>query len=270
MLNATTQKAIGVARDAAQELIAFSKLERIVAAVSMGIPFLLILADAQDRIPFWSIVAGTLTIMVIPLIVSIAAYWINGMDKRRNGVLTFVVAFFLVALLFYVWYRTIPLHYIIRDSISSYVAMKNAQIFGLLLTTASMLFIFNGAIYINEVGENSSKWHGKWYNLVLGICLLGVVLFPCTNPHLKVFHYVFAILFFGGSAFVIAFFNDKEHRIISAMISAVSLASFALYIMNTTLLNSPLLSSFTLFWAETISLWVIGIHYILESLGELG
>jgi len=264
-----SQKALNVAIDAAHDLIVFSKLERIVAAVSMGIPFFLILADVQDRIGFWSIFFGTLTISAIPLIVSLAAYWINSMHKRRNGVLTFFCAFLVVIIFFYFWYRALPQQFVIRDSISSYVSMKNAQIFGLLLTVASMLFIFNGAIYINKVEESSSKWHGKWYNLVLGFCLLCVVLFPCTNPHLRYFHYGFAILFFGGSAVVIAFFNDRQHRIISAVIAGVCLLSFALYLLNALWLHSPLFTSLTLFWAETVSLWVVGIHYILESLGEL-
>lgn len=264
-----SKKVLNVAIDAAQELFVFSKLERIVAAVSMGIPFFLILADVEERIGFWSIFFGTLTISAIPLIVSLAAYWINDMNKRRNEVLTFFCAFFVVMLFFYFWYLTLRHHFTIRDSISSYVSMKNAQIFGLLLTTASMLFIFNGAIYINKVGENSSKWHGKWYNLVLGVCLLCVVLFPCTNPHLKYLHYGFAILFFGGSAFVIAFFNDRKHRTISAVIAGVCLLSFAVYLLNTLWLHSQMFTPLTLFWAETVSLWVIGIHYILESLGEL-
>jgi hypothetical protein len=235
----------------------------------MGIPFFLILSDSQDRIGFWSIVVGTLTIMAIPLLVSVAAYRINGMATVRNGILAFVVALLLVACLFYIWYLTLPTDFKIRDSISSYVAMENAQIFGLLLTTASMLFIFNGAVYINKVPEGSSKKHGRWYNLVLGISLLGVVLFPCTNPRLAVFHYSFAILFFAGGALVIAIFNDEAHRVISLIIAGVSLLSFAIYTVNSFLLDSTALSSFSLFWAETVALWVIGIHYILESLGEL-
>ncbi|MDH4089191.1 MAG: hypothetical protein OEV74_18015 [Cyclobacteriaceae bacterium] len=269
MLKYSGQRAFNVARHAARELVVFSKLERLVAAVCMGTPFFLILADSQDKINFWPIAFGTFTIMAIPLIVSLAAYKIYGMATLRNGILAFVSAFILVAILFYIWYQTLPANFIVRDSISSYVSMKNAQIFGLLLTSASMLFLFNGAVYINTVPEISSKKHGKWYNLVLGISLLGVVLFPCTNPKLEVFHYSCAILFFAGGAFVIAFFNNEEHRIISIIIAGISLLGFVVYLSNTIWLKSAALSSFSLFWAETIALWVIGIHYILESLGEL-
>ena len=258
-----TDNVLKVVQEAATELVLFSKLERILAAVCMAIPFLLILADAQERIGFWPITVGMLTIMLIPLVVSFAAYKIYGMTMR-NGIWMFIVAFLLVALLFYGWYRTLPSHFVIRGSISSYVSMENAHLFGLLLTTASMLFIFNGAVYINKVTKGNRKKHGKWYNLVLGIFLLGVVLFPCTNPKLEALHYFCALVFFFGSALVIAIFNNAEHRKLSVFIAAISILGFVIQA-----LNLPFLSSFTLFWSESIALWVIGIHYILESLGEL-
>jgi hypothetical protein len=262
MLN-TAQKALDATKSAALDLIAFSKLERIVAAVCMAIPFLLILADAQERIGFWPITMGVLTIMLIPLVVSAAAYKINDM-AMRTGVVTFAAAFVSVAVLFYGWYWSLPPHFEVRDSISSYVSMENAHLFGLLLTTAAMLFIFNGAVYIKKVPEGDKKKHGKWYNLVLGLFLLGVILFPCTNPKLVVLHYVCAGFFFCGSAVVIAFFNDTEHRKLSIFIAAISVTGFVLNVLNLTALES-----FTLFWSESIALWVIGIHYILESMGKL-
>jgi hypothetical protein len=77
-------------------------------------------------------------------------------------------------------------------------------------------------------------------------------------------HYVCAGAFFGGSAVVIAFFNDTEHRKLSFFIAGISVTGFVLYA-----LNLPALESFTLFWSESIALWAIGIHYILESLGKL-
>mgnify|MGYP000287397387 CR=1 FL=1 len=50
-----------------------------------------------------------------------------------------------------------------RDSISNYVYMdKNRHIFGLLLTLAAMLFIFNGVLYIKKGNYlNYSKRHGR-------------------------------------------------------------------------------------------------------------
>jgi hypothetical protein len=186
-----------------------------------------------------------------------------------TGALAFFAAFLAVLTMFYVWYLTLPKNYRIRGSISDYVSMENAQIFGLLLTSASMLFLFNGAVYFNTLSKRSRKKHGKWYNVVLGVSLLGVVLFPCTNASLVFYHYAFAIIFFGGSSFVIAFFNDEEHKWLSRVIAATSFFSFLLYFVNTLWLDSPLLCRLTLFWAETIALWVIGVQYILESVGEL-
>lgn len=264
MANVMRNKAIHIAQEAVYELVAFSKLERILAAVCMSIPFLLILADSQSRIAVWSIVIGTVTIIVIPLAVAFAAYRINDTANRKNGILTFLITFVFTALLFFVWYLTLPNRFQIRESISSYVSMENAHLFGSLLTVASMLFIFNGAVYIHTVPQGARKAPGKWYNIILGICLLGVVLFPCTNPSLAVLHYGCAATFFVGSSIVIAFFNNTSHKSISLFIASVSILSFIVYF-----LGLPHLEWFTLFWSESIALWIIGIHYILESLGEL-
>jgi hypothetical protein len=268
-MNPVAQEAVAAVRNAAHELVVFSKLERIVAAVCMGTPFFLILADSQDRIAVWSIVIGTLTVMAIPLVVAFGAFKINALQKTANGVVAFVVILVAVLSMFSIWYLTLPRNFRIRDSISAYVSMDNAQLFGLLLTIASMLFLFNGAVYFNTVPSKSTKKHGKWYNVVLGVSLLGVVLFPCTNPSLVILHYAFAITFYGGSSVVIAFFNDEEYKQLSRFIAACSFLSFMLYLANTYWLDLRWLSWLTLFWAETIALWVIGIHYILESLGSI-
>lgn len=193
------------ARKLGADLIAFSKLERILAVVCMGIPALLVWSDGGN----------------------------------------------------------------IRCSISDYVSMTHSHLFGLLLGIAAMLFIVNGAIYINKENIRHEKKQGRWYNIVLGTALLGVVVFPCTIPDVATLHIVSAGIFFGGSALVIALFNDKEHKVISRVIAALSIVSFVVYFLNCKLLNLPQLNWFTLFWAEWISMAVIGIHYILESLGEL-
>ncbi len=191
------------ARKLAANLAAFSKLERIIAAICILIPLLLAWADN--------------------------------------------------------WH--------FRDSISNYVYMGNSHIFGLLLTMAAMLFIFNGAVYIHTKHLRACKKHGKWYNIVLGLALLGVSLLP----HLEypVWHYFFAITFFGGSAVVIAVFNDPRHRQISRTIAFFSILALLVYFVKTCLLPIPGTGWFTLYWAEWVSLTVIAIHYILESLGEL-
>ncbi|TCI94384.1 DUF7103 family protein [Tenacibaculum sp. M341] len=147
-----------------------------------------------------------------------------------------------------------------RESISDYVYMFNGHIYGLLLTLASMLFVFNGTVYIKKNKRlPHSKRHGKWYNIVLGLALLGILLFP--HREYTIIHYSFAALFFGGSALVIGIFNDRRHRAISIVIAAVSILGLILYLIDESIIS--------LFWAEWISLFVIAIHYILESKGIL-
>ncbi len=89
--------------------------------------------------------------------------------------------------------------------------------------------------------------------------MFGVLLFP----HLEypIIHYIFAGLFFIGSALVIALFNDRKHRKISVIIAIISLSSI--------LLCAILPDKISLLLAEWISLGVISIHYILESKGLL-
>jgi len=267
-------------KNSARQLIVFSKLERIVAAICMAIPFLLILTDKQTGITFWPIVIGALVIMAIPLVVSIAAFLINeeikkvSAGRRSNGIIYFVIAFVVVIAMFVCWYDTLPPNFCIRDSISAYVSMANAQIFGLLLTMAAMLFIFNGAVFANksQVAIQRNPY-GDSFSIVLGILLLGVVLFPCTNDKVKWLHYLSAVGFFGGSAAVTAFagfHGKKEYKKLRVFISIIMVASFVIWFLSLNVnLGLPvnITSNYiTLFWAETVGLWVVGINFIIESL----
>lgn len=151
-----------------------------------------------------------------------------------------------------------------RSSISDYVYMRKSYIYGMLLTAAGMLFTFNGVVYINKKEEiHRDKRHGRWYNIVLGLSLIGVVIFP-YKEYMWV-HYGFAIVFFLGSAVVIALFTDPKHRRINRWIAAATLASFVLLVIDRWLLKD--ISIISILVAEWISLFVIAIHYILESKG---
>ena len=148
----------------------------------------------------------------------------------------------------------------IRGSISSYVDMKNSYIYGLLLGIASMLFIFNGALYFKTTPKplmNYKKNRGKWYNIILGIALMGVVLFP-YNGKLSFLHYFFTIVFFGGSAVVMFLFQNPKHIYISRILAIVSMFGLGFCVLGGN-------SIINLFWAEWISLFLIGLYYILES-----
>jgi len=148
----------------------------------------------------------------------------------------------------------------VRGSISAYVDMDDSYIYGFLLGIAAMLFIFNGALYFKTTPKpsmNYKKNRGKWYNIILGTALMGVVLFP-YNGKLWILHYFFTIVFFAGSALVIFLFQNPKHMYISRILAIISLFGLGLCVFGSE-------NFINLFWAEWLSLVVIGLYYILES-----
>ncbi|HLI94064.1 MAG TPA: hypothetical protein VKU83_10655 [Puia sp.] len=141
-----------------------------------------------------------------------------------------------------------------RNSISQYVYISDSYIYGMLLCVAAMMFIFNGAVYFQNEERLGLKKAGKWYNVVLGLSLFGVILFP---PHtFEVVHYLFGGLFFIGNALVTGFFHNKKDRVISITLAVLTLLGFVFcYIV-------PWIS---LLAAEWISLAVISLHFIMQS-----
>ena len=125
-----------------------------------------------------------------------------------------------------------------RYSISDYVYMNHSYIFGMLLCTAAMLFIFNGAVYFKTEQKVNVNKQGKWYNVILGTSLLGVILLP----HLQypVPHYTFAGIFFIGNALVIGIFHKTEDRKISIILALLTVATLALAL--------PFLDILSVFW----------------------
>ena len=105
-----------------------------------------------------------------------------------------------------------------RYSISKYAYMSNSYIYGMLLCMAAMLFIFNGAVYFKSEADLKLDKNGKWYNVVLGISLIGVILFPPLKYVLL--HRIFGAIFFMGNAFVIGFFQ-KKNRIVGITLAIV-------------------------------------------------
>lgn len=142
-----------------------------------------------------------------------------------------------------------------RSSISNYVYMQRSYIFGMLLCMAAMLFIFNATVYYRKADEYSLNKHGKWYNIVLGVALIGVILFP----HLQygILHYTFAGIFFLGNAAVMALFHKRKDRAISITLSILVVATIALHYLGLV----------TLLIGEWLSLATIGTHFILQSAG---
>lgn len=164
---------------------------------------------------------------------------------------------------------------VLLDSISAFVDMDNSYVFGLLLTMAAMMFIFNGALYfkveyeelkhpehvpscVMDQSQYNKKNKGKWYNIVLGLALIGVIVFPYNRTQtMTVLHYIFAIIFFLGSAIVIFFIHDPEDRWKSRFLAIGSIICLVVSVVDDSLMS--------LFWSETIALIIIGVHYILDS-----
>jgi hypothetical protein len=142
-----------------------------------------------------------------------------------------------------------------RPSISNYVYMGHSYVFGLLLCIAAMLFIFNGAVYYKSEQHMHISWHGQWYNVVLGLSLIGVICFPHIEHPVP--HYIFAGIFFVGNALITGIFykdKDKMKSIIMAVLTIAALPLAFLHIIS-------------LLVAEWISLFVIGVHFVLSTIG---
>ena len=141
-----------------------------------------------------------------------------------------------------------------RLSISDYVYSSNSYVFGMLLCMAAMLFIFNGAVYFRSEHPLRLNSRGKWYNVILGLSLFGVICFP--HRDLTRLHYIFASLFFFGNALVIGLYHHKRNRLISITMSVLTVVF---------LLLSISLKPLTLLWGEWLSLTVIAVHFMLEA-----
>jgi hypothetical protein len=152
-----------------------------------------------------------------------------------------------------------------RSSISDYVYMWHSYVFGLLLGMAAMLFIFNGAVYFrNEHKASGPKVEssGKWYNFLLGICLLGVVIFPWRQH--EAIHFTFAGSFFVGNALVTGIFHTKTWRKSNIALAIATVLSLGFYFLDDKALH--MFPGYTLFYAEWISVAVVAVHFYLETL----
>ncbi len=143
---------------------------------------------------------------------------------------------------FIVWYGD---DWNLREHISGYYAMEKAQYFYFPLTVAAMLFVVNGVVREKH-----------WYNIGLGLALAGVVLFNHVDHFL--IHNFSAGAFFLGNAFVFVIFTPKKELWFKVFLSSMMIVGLA---------GHFLFGWYSLFVAETLSLWVIAIHFILEAKG---
>ena len=132
-----------------------------------------------------------------------------------------------------------------RKSISAYYAMTEAQYFYFPLTVAAMLFIVNGVVRDKH-----------WYNVGLGLALVGVVFFNHLDH--SVIHNISAATFFIGNAVVFVLFTPKKElwfKVALAITVIIGLAGYFVF------------DWYSLFCAEALSLWVIALHFLLEAMG---
>lgn len=135
----------------------------------------------------------------------------------------------------------------VRSSISNYAYSSMNHLFATLLTIAGTMFIFNGTAY-----------NSRWYNIALGLSLIGVALTP--HYDFPILHYTFAAIFFLGSMAVMVLFSSKEQLKLKIYFSAIVFLA---------LLGHFIFKTYSLFWAEWIGILPICIHYLGESTGKL-
>lgn len=135
----------------------------------------------------------------------------------------------------------------IRQSISNYEYSSQSGLFHLLLSLAGAMFFYNG--YVDR---------SKFYNMVIGASLWGVVL----TPHLEyeILHYSFAGLFFIGSIFAMIFWSSGKERFWKILTGVAILYAMA---------GCFYYNWYSIFWAEWLGMLPISIHYVLESLGKI-
>ena len=131
-----------------------------------------------------------------------------------------------------------------RPSISNYAYSNINHVFASLLSLAGALFLFNGTAY-----------NKKWYNIILGLSLFGVVF----TPHLDypIWHYSFASIFFVGSYVVVLISGIKKHNKLYLFISAI---------IPLALLGHFTQNWYSLFIAEAIAMSPISFHFIMKSI----
>jgi hypothetical protein len=132
----------------------------------------------------------------------------------------------------------------VRDSVSAYHDVSRPSAFYVPLTAGAMLFFVNGVLR-----------NGHSYNLLLGLALSGVILFD-HDGKTSIPHFVFAFVFFAGNVAVMAFFSTNKSTPLKGALVGGIVAAIALLCGT---------DWFTLFWAEWVSLAIIALHYVLDS-----
>jgi hypothetical protein len=246
----------------ADTLEPFGRAERSIAAFCMAIPFVLIVADKPDE-RWWVNAAFVVGACFLLLPTVLAVY--NFLESRTENAAAWTTI--AAGAILYMAYLAFAGIYTIRPSISQYVDMTESHLFGLLLTVPGMLFIVHGFVYAKTVEPKRKKAaivNRSTLNVLAGLALLGVVVIP--YDWVKWLHYTFAILFYAFSAIVIlkGMGSGKDPK--TRWGSVVVMAAFMIVGgLNHFEIASIAENIVTLFGAESIGLWIIGVHYIIVS-----
>ena len=156
-----------------------------------------------------------------------------------------------------------------RGSISAYVRMCESHYFGIFVTIAAMLFIINGFTFFSKDDIDDAylyQKHGRWYNVILGISLLLVALIPYDVEGWLILHFIFAGVFFIGSAVAIVVFTTSKHKKWGMlMASVITLVLLLHFVPKIKLLFPEEREILSLLCAEWIGMGVISLNYILEA-----
>lgn len=241
----------------------FGKFERFTAGVCMAIPFLLLTSTETNnsiKIPMLIISLG---IVFLPLL--IPAITLITRDSRNYGVVITCFGAVILSGLYLIFTDFFQVEDL--GSISAYVTTESAEILGLLLSIAAMLFLTNAAVYWKREDFEEGDWRAV-LNAVLGILLLLVVLFPCDTWTTT--HDIVATLFFIGCALAAIIRPAQKEKwevhwladFTPVIVMAIAMiGNFYGHVLNFFPFNQ-----FNLFGAESIALWITGIDFILLSL----
>lgn len=252
------------------QLAPFGKAERITAGVCMGIPFFLMIAQKPhtERQWWWFSALGVF-FLCLPFLITYVAKLVR--VKRKNDGLYLTGMFSIILIGLYVLFTQV-FNLTSLSSISVYVTIQDSFIFGLLLMMAATLFITNGLVYWEEYRKKNHKkvqWRA-YGNVLLGLALAGVLLFPCTRSEIP--HYTFAVLFFVGCALATVLRAKKQtkHKVMDFFIAGVMATGFLIWAGTKWLgWSGWFFDLFNLFGAESVGLWVIGVDFILVSLQRI-
>ena len=268
----------------------FMQFERLTAGFCMAIPFYLLVTDsaAEGKINYSWLLLPIGLMFFPPMLLQ---YFLKRFFSQRkyHGARMMVSAALLLFVLFFVFTRVLEIES--KPSISAYVTMRDSFVFGMVLAIGAMLFLATGFVYFEQIEKTEAKgeWRiRKYINILLGGLLLCVIIFPCTTQ--KLIHSIVAFAFFilcavgtirrdvskdksapkrkierGEELYKIRLVQRFADYVPVLLMVYFGIAHFfpATWIFGW-IVPGPI----TLFAAECIALWIVGVDFIVVSLKQ--